>query len=179
MPRLHIANCNQQVHQFTYWLPEAPRSFVQEIPIGGQIVVGGRDLPRQAIDAILQEHEKYGLVSVADAYKRKAFDGLVYSVDRPVPLSDILSLHDRRKGVLYDRGKQMRQDAAIATNEAIQDAMVRDQVPSRLNQLEMSVEEVERDQNDTSAEISEGVRVVPDEQTVTRRSLRPRRAAKK
>lgn len=159
MPKLWIANATSQVQQFTYWLPEMSRSFVQEVPIGSQTLIAGKDLPQGAIDGILKQHEVYGLTSANQAFRQRKFSGVVYSIDKPVRLDVLQELVQHHRGVLTERGKQLRQEAAIATDDYIQNQMMDQQMPGRLQELEMLVEETERDPQDTSPEIAEGMRV--------------------
>lgn len=159
MPKLWIANATSQVQQFTYWLPEMPRSFVQEVPIGSQTMIAGKDLPQSAIDGILKQHEIYGLASANQAFRQRKFSGVVYSIDKPVRLDILQELVNHHRGVLTERGKQLRQEAAIATDDYIQNQMMDQQMPGRLQELEMLVEETERDQRDDSPEVAEGTRV--------------------
>jgi hypothetical protein len=177
MPKLYIANATQQLQQFSYWVPEGKRAVLQEIPVGGQLLIGGRDLPKPAIDAILEHHRTYGLVTVSEALKSGgSFDGMAYSIDRPVSYDRLLDLVEKYRSVLNQRGRKLRQDAAIATNEFINQQMQQQQIPGRLDALEMSVEEVSRDQRDDSPEISDGVRVVAADREVNppRRNSRSR-----
>lgn len=159
MPKLYVANATQQVVQFNYWLPETPRHITQEVPIGGQIQVAGRDLPREVVDSIIDQHRRYGICTPAEAQRDPRFAGVVYSLDRPVSYSLLLDLISRRNLVLVNEGRRMREEAAIATDQAIVDTMTQHQMPGRLQELDLSVEEVSRDPRDESPEISEGVRV--------------------
>jgi hypothetical protein len=172
LPKLYVANATQQVNQFTYWLPETPRWIMQEIAIGGQILVNNRDLPSETITYILDQHRKYGICTPAEAARNPRFSGIVYSIDRPVSYSLLLDLVNKRNLVLVEQGQVARQEAAIATDAAIQDVMQTHQMPGRLQNLDMSVEEVSRDPRDDSPEISEGVRVShrPADQESTPRS---------
>ena len=166
MPKLFIVNATQQIHQFTFWLPGAGRSTIQEIPIGGQIQVGNRDLTAEAITDILEKKAVYGLVSVADALRtgRAAFHGHAYQVDKQVPFGKILELIEKYNSILNQRGRQIRQEAAVATNQFLEDklfetAALLNRAPPRVDALEMHVEEVGRDPGDTSDEVNEKVRV--------------------
>lgn len=174
MPKLYVANATQQVHQFTFTLPEVTRSMIQEIPIGGQVLVAGRELPSTSIDAIIEQKSRYGLVSLADALRtsRAPFHGFAYQLDKPIPASKIFELSDRYNSVLNTRGRELRAEAAVATEQFIQDHMFRQQVPGRLANLEQTVEEVNRDQRDETPEISDGVRVVRDQPGAERPALR-------
>lgn len=181
MTKLYIANATQQIHQFNYWLPGMPRHFTQEIQIGSQIQVAGRDLTQEAVDQVLAAHRKYGLISVSEALSGKSrFYGLCYAIDKPVRLDVLHELVNRYRGILVDQGRRLREEAAVATDAYINDQMLQNQVPGRLDRLEMSVEEVSRDQRDESPEVSEGVRVTRiqrGEPAPTRRRGRGRAAA--
>lgn len=162
MPKLYVANPTQQIHQFSYSIPEATRHLIQEIPIGGQILVAGRDMPVPVIDSILDQHKRFGLVTHNEASRAQTFSGLVYSVDKPVPLQVLYDLVNKHRGLMIDRGRNAQRAAAIATSEFIEQAMQNAQLPGRMNELEVSVEEVSRDPRDPSPEVSEGTRVVAD-----------------
>jgi|SRR5688572_19114348 len=159
MPKLYVANASQQVQQFHFWLPEATRPFVQEIPIGSQVLIAGRELPSSVMDGIIKQHEVYGLGTVNQAFRQQKFSGVVYSVDRPVRLDVLQELVNHHRGVLTESGKKLRQEAAIATDDYIQNQIFDAQMPGRLQELEMVVEEVERDSRDESPEVAEGTRV--------------------
>jgi hypothetical protein len=159
LPRLYVANVTQQTQQFTYWVPETPRSLVQEIPIGGQVQIATRDLPKEVIDSIIDQHRVYGICTYAEGMRDPNFSGIVYSVDRPVSLSNLYELANKRQQSIIQLGKRLREEAAIATDQAIVDVLQQSGMPARLQELEMSVEEKSRDPRDDSPEISEGVRV--------------------
>lgn len=173
MTKLYIANATQQIRQFTYWVPEGSRSMIREIPIGGQTMIG--DYPSPAVESILSQHQKYGLVSVPEALKSAVFDGLAYQLDKPVSYERIVDLVDKYKSILNQRGRKLRTEAALANNEFIEQQLFNDQSPARLRSYEMSVEEIKRDQRDETPEISEGVRV---ERAPTQTVERPRIASR-
>lgn len=170
MTRLYIANATSQVQQFQYWFGEQTRHvpIIQEIPLGGQIQVPGmgRDIPNELADEVIEQHRRYGLMSAAEALKAKTFSGIVYSLDKPVSLPVLHELVNKFRGILTERGRQLRTEAAIATNDFIEGKMFEEQIPGRLNTLEMSVEEEERGTHDDSPELSEGVRVFRPRESV-------------
>ena len=160
MPKLYVANVKQQIEQFTYWVPGSPRYFTQEIPIGGQILVAGKDLPQGVVDGIVAQHRVYGILPASEALTgRVQYSGVCYSIDRPVRYDHLLQLVNGYRTILVDRGRKLREEAAIATDDYINQQLFSQQVPGRLENLEMSVEEVSRDQRDETPEVSEGVRV--------------------
>lgn len=160
MPKLYICNARQQVQHMVVWLPEARRHRVEEIPIGGQILVGNRALPQPAIDAIIQAHTPYGLVEVHEALRStKSFHGIAYQLDKPISQDNLYMLVGKHRGLLDARGQRLRAAAALASDQYIQDQLQRTAAPTRLNALEMTIEEIVRDPRDDSPEVSVGTRV--------------------
>lgn len=181
MPKLFVANITNQIQQFTYWLPETPRHLVQPIEIGSQIQVANRDLSREVIDSIIDSHRRYGICTYAEGMRDPNFSGVVFSIDRPVSITQMYELAAKRRGTITELGKRLREEAAIATDAAIVDGLAQSGMPARLQELEMSVEEQSRDPRDDSPEISEGVRVSrrPEADRATPRQRGNRRAAER
>lgn len=114
---LYIANASRQVQNFMYRLPEHPQVRQQTIPIGGQIKISG-DLTQVEIDAIVKQHEIYGLIPVEDIALKGGFASLCYQVGKPISPVKIEMLAQRNTGVLQDRGREQRKNAAIVmTNQ--------------------------------------------------------------
>lgn len=124
MATLYIANTSKQHHQFMYRLPEQqiPRSDI--IRIGAQMRIG--DLSREQIDHIIKQHQRYGLKSVDELQRNRDYIGLLYSIDKPVPLNNERVLGDtfaHNDEVLNDKAKDRREEAAVAVAENIQNTM--------------------------------------------------------
>jgi hypothetical protein len=149
--KLYVANCTKQVQDFIYRLPETAASRQQKIDIGGQIRVSG-DLTTQDIDAIIEQHSRYGMVNVDTIDRTKEFVGVCYSVDKPVDLKYVRRALEINQFVLEERGREIRTEAAVATANSVEE-----QNPG-LHALEMSVQEVETKSNPNPT-ISEGTRV--------------------
>ena len=149
--KFYVANCTQQIQDFTYRLPETNSIRAQRIEIGGQIALSG-DLGTLDIEAVIQQHQKYGLVNMVEIDRTKPFIGLCYSVDKPVPIDKIVNAMVHNVEVLKDRGRAHRQEAAIVINNTIEE-----QTPS-LKSLEVSIVE-EQSKNGASPEFAEGVRI--------------------
>ncbi len=162
MPKLYVANVSSQVWEFTYRLPESPRHYTQTINIASQTQVPGtnRDIPQVVVDSILEQHQHHGLVSADEALRGAHFYGLVYSVDKPVPFEKLQRLVDRYRGILNTRGVEARKNAAIATNEYVEQMLFERQMPHQLTQLDVSVEEMSRPEGFEGPETSHGVTVV-------------------
>lgn len=142
MPKLYVGNVTNHVKEFTFWVKKASRPYVQSIGIGGQVWVAGYDLPQEDIDYILEQHTRYGLCSVPEALRSLVFDGMAYSIDRPITYEKMNELKMRFNSVLNKRGQELRTAAAIATNEFIENQLQSSQAPMRLGALEMDIEEL-------------------------------------
>lgn len=152
--KLYIANCTQQNQVVFYRVPENPSPRQQHIDIGGQVQISG-DLNPFQIEAIISQLRPYGMVAVDEIDRAKPFIGLCYSVDKPVKVDFILRAHKHNADVLTELGKQYRQEAAVATNQAIEGTL---QGQAKLNALDITIDEEPR-KDGTATEFSEGVRV--------------------
>jgi hypothetical protein len=150
--KMFIANCTKQAQDFFYRLPGTPSPRSQHIPIGGQIQISGT-LSTPDIDAIIEQHGKYGLVSVDEVDRTKPFFGTCYSIDRPVSVDKLRRAVAHNSVVLTERGVEMRREAAIAVNQAVENAS------PTLEALEMSVVEEKSGDGPEHEQIAEGVRV--------------------
>jgi hypothetical protein len=163
--KLYVANCTAQAQDFMYRLPEATGCRMQRIEVGAQVQISG-DLSQPDIDAIIEQHARYGMVDVASLDRTRPFIGVCYSVGTPVPISKIQYAIGHNRGVLLERGQQIRQESAVALN-----AQLEEQVPpGTLNQLDISVVEERKDGG--TPEVNELTRV-------TRRTPAPAPAPKR
>ena len=159
--RLYIANATKQNFDFMYRMPEVSGIRVQTIPIGGQIQITG-ELSTLQVDSIIAQHAKYGMVSVDEIDRSRNFTGLCYSIDKQIPVAKIMTAVRLNTAVLQNRGKQMRQEAAVAENNRIERTLIENDIPGVLNKLEVSVVE-EKDRADGEPMVAEGVRVTRNE----------------
>jgi hypothetical protein len=162
MPSLFICNVTNQLHNFAYWLPEQPRHFLQDVPIGGQVQVPGvsRQISREVLDSIVEQHAKYGLVSAEEALRGAHFSGLVYSIDKPVSFQRLQELISKYRNILVERGRRTREAAAVAIDEYAAGQLLEMGRPETLRQVEVEVEELSRtEQSDDSPEVFERLRV--------------------
>jgi hypothetical protein len=168
MAVMYVANCTQQNQEFCYRLNGNLR--VQHIPIGGQIALSG-DLSNSDVDAVLAQHNRYGLIPVEEVDRSKPFIGLCYALDRRMNVDQIRRAIIHNAEVLEDRGKQMRQESAVALNAAIEERN------GPLRSLEMSFAEHRENPNNLEGAIAEGYRVTRDAPEETGR--RRRRGSRK
>ncbi len=161
MPELYIGNVSKQIQMFAYRIPERQGVITQSIPIGSQIRVSPNgysvDLSTVEIDAILNQHKAYGIVSVDELdSKTSPFSGLVYSIGKPLTSEKMFKAMKRKEEELNKFGQKIRQEAALAVNSQIEEHIGRP-----LRELEMSFEEEEPrgGYNEDIDHLAEGVRV--------------------
>jgi hypothetical protein len=159
---LYIANVTKQIVQFAYRAPERFGLVIQTIPIGGQIKVSPKgsqsDLSTPEIDSILEQHRKYGLISVEELdTNRSSFHGMCYCIGKPISVDRIHKAMQRNEETLEELGKTIRKEAALAVNNQIENT-----VGGNLKQLEMSVveEEPRGGYTDDHKPLGEGVRII-------------------
>jgi hypothetical protein len=154
---MFVANGTQQNQLFFYRLPGVAQARRQEIPIGCQIKLSGQ-LSSHDIDAIIEQHSKYGLVRTDEVDRTKPFVGLVYSIDKPVPSPYITRVIEHNEKVLIERGRRIREENAVALNDALEQGVG----PGYKGNLRIEVEEFGRSRDTMGPEFHEGVRVSRD-----------------
>jgi hypothetical protein len=161
MPELYIGNISKQVQHFCYRSLERAGIIMQPIPIGGQIRVsptGSKsDLTTPEIDYILEQYGKYGMLPVDEIdAKQSPFSGLCYSIGKQISPERLKKAMFKKEESLQKFGANIRKEAAIATNNQIEQ-----QIGAPLRNLEMSFEEIEPRGGyaDDADHLSEGVRV--------------------
>jgi hypothetical protein len=175
MPELYVGNVSKQIQMFAYRTPERPGIVTQTIPIGGQIRVAPNgtktDLSTPELDAIIEQHRSYGLTPVdeLDALRNHPFNGLIYSIGKPITAERLHKGMQRKEEALKTMGQRIRQEAALAVNSQIEE-----QIGAPLRQLEMSFteEEPRGGYADELDHIAEGIRVTREQAAEGRRGRR-------
>jgi hypothetical protein len=160
--KLYIGNATKQIFNFLYRVPEATGVRSQEIQIGAQVQVSG-ELSMEAVEMIIDQHIRYGLVDASKIDQAREFSGLCYSVDKPINIRSIEKLMEHNTDELIKLGKKIRQEAAISGNNALENELNESDRPEKLRNFEMSIVEENHDDRDEMPAIAEGFRVVPDE----------------
>lgn len=151
MAKLYIANTKKQAEDFCYRMPGQNGVRKQRIEIGQQIAISGGDLSTLEIDAIVDQHAMYGMVCVDALDRTKEFIGLCYSIGKPVTIGKMEIALAHNDDVLTDRGKELRKEAAVSVNNALE------QQTDGLQKLDISVQEDNAPQG--VVPIAEGIRV--------------------
>ena len=116
--KMYVANGTRHHQDFIFRLPENPNSRIMKIPVGSQVQVPG-DLSQKDIDAIVEQHGRYGLVPADSVDSTKTFIGMCYSIGAPVKVNKISAMDEHNQDVLEEAGRRNRTEAAIATHEAL------------------------------------------------------------
>ena len=139
--RLFIANCSPQTHIVNVRGPEVGL-MQQPIEPGSQIPFGGDGLNEIQIEHIISSYRKYGLRAVDEISRQNAIVPLIFSRDRPVKLEVIKGCIARNRGILFKKGDEIRQMAAIAADKTAVEALNQEpELRSNLHLMEMSVSE--------------------------------------
>ena len=150
---LYVANCTKQNVDFIYRAPESMRLKTQQIPMGGQQLILSPTATTEQLQAILVQHEMYGLVDVKDIDRTQAFIGLCYSFDKPVDVERIQRAHAHNEEMLVERGVQNRKEAAAA----LSDVILKEDLP--VTHLEVETIEVQK-RGENGPTMSEKIEVV-------------------
>ena len=143
--KVYIANCTDQVHDFAYRLPEMPigrPAIRQQIHPRSQVKLSG-DLNTPDIEAVVRQHARYGLAAVDEVATTDHLINLVYSIDRPISEETIRYVIGRNEVVLRSLGHRLRQEAAIAVNNQLDEAAP----AAKLKAVELTVQEEETRSN--------------------------------
>lgn len=156
MATLYVANCTNQFYTFSYRIPAdegyGKRTHEQVILPGQQMRIYA-DAPLKVLEAIVEQKRPYGIVHVSEVVRTKQFVGICYEFDKPVDLERFQYAVDHNHGVLVERGEELRQEAALATNlainTAVQDAQRHDPSLPRANLKTVDVVTLEESDNPT------------------------------
>jgi len=184
MVQLFIANATAQRHAFMYYVPDddggrpsrgvLPRT--QYIAAGGQEKISG-DLSTAQLQAIVDQHQPYGLIDVNEIDRTKEFRGLCYSWDKPVSSARLAQLMTHNIDVLDERGRKMRELAAVSVSNNMETHMQENRMPGELKKVEMEITEVRTDRSDSDETAPQRVRVARENPEGRRGPGRPRKAA--
>jgi hypothetical protein len=166
--KMYIGNATAQDHLFIYRIPEESQQ--RQIPIRrmSQTILPDRNLNQEAIDSIIEQHGRYGLVSCDEAKRSKIYTGLIYSIDRPVSAVMLEFMFSMNREVLDERGKKIRQETAIAANAKITEQLETQKaegLDAAVVDVDMTIQEEEQrgggfvSENEGTKPVSEGYRV--------------------
>jgi len=148
MPKLYVANCTKQRHDFVFRSPEEDqtksRILTMTIGVGEQAVIW-RDAPLAELDRIIQQKLVFGMRPASELYGAREFVGLCYEIDRPVDIDRVVHAVKVNDQHLEAVSAKVREESAVALNNEI------DRIdPNNLRSLEVEIEELPK-RGETSA----------------------------
>ena len=182
--RMYVANASAQFHTFAYRIPEVPQMRQLTIQPMRQIVLPD-DMSKPQLDAVIEQHSRYGFASVEDVKSgtvKKRYTKLVYSIGSPVSGPIIDMLFHSNHGVLDAQGREIRKETAIVANQAIQKQLEAERengLEADIKDIEITLQEEEQPgggyDRPTAQAIAEGYRVVNEVDAVPAKTTRRRR----
>ena len=94
---LYVANCSKQAHSFIFRTPESSNTQKREIQPGSQVAI---DLDGPAINYVIDQHRRYGLVPVETIDQTKPLIGLCFSLTKPVSVNKIMAVAEHNDQAL-------------------------------------------------------------------------------
>jgi hypothetical protein len=142
MTKLYVANCSKFVQDFLFKLPGQTQinAYRATIPIGGQTLIMNRDIDMKTAMHIVQQHEKYGLISVQDLDRTKSYFGLCYRLDEEIEVEQIMLGIAHNEEVKDILAHENRKRMAVALSDGIDKMMQGSE--AHLQGLEMELTEL-------------------------------------
>ena len=107
------------------------------------------DLTKEELDSVIEQHEPYGFVNtkaLTAGTTPKIQTKLVYSIDSPVGMVMLDHLFNLNKGILTEFGRELRKQAAVVSNDALNRAMEnqrRQGLDAEVGSVELTVQQEE------------------------------------
>jgi|ERR1700731_1687033 len=114
MSILYVGCSAKQHHDFLFRTREEPNKVrMQRIEMGTQVAIH-KDDTESSLMYIVNQHQKYGLIPMSEIDRTKPFIGLVYSIDKPIPMEKIMYASEHNDGVLEEQGRDVRRIQAAS-----------------------------------------------------------------
>lgn len=161
--RVFVANPTLQVHQFDYRVKGQDKLRQLLIQPMSQTVLAD-DLSIEQFDIIVKQKEKYGFVSVDEISQvKKKRVGLCYSTSGPISSLRIESLFRTGYDALTEQGRTMREQTAIASNDALVRELTNQQrqtgIEADIKNVDIVVQEEEIPNGNSDKLLSEGFKI--------------------
>jgi len=157
---MYIANTTKQHYRPNFRVPERTRIHVVNIPSGQQVKVGD-DWNAAQTDSVVKQLEVFGARPARDASgKLQKYSGLLYSLDKPIPVGKIEAAHEALVNEQDQRSADELTKGALGFDAALRDKRTRRR-GAKVTSLEVS-QDVPPFSKATGKEIKFGVTVTPD-----------------
>lgn len=169
MTTLFVGNTTKQHTDFIFRMPESGKVISRKILAGTQEAIL-RDVDDAQVNAVIDQHKKYGLVSEAEAKKSRQFIGLLYSTKDPIKLGSLQMAFHHNQEIMEAQAEKNLEHIGAAAKQTL-DQISRDGEGSGLPRVELEVvEQPKVGGKDTT--IAKGVEI-------TKPGVQPNKAKKK
>lgn len=150
--KVFVANTTRQVQDFVWRSIGGRAPHRMRIDVGQQVQLPG-EWNTEDVAYLEDQHRRYGLVPVDEIDRTRDFIGICFSVDKPISVEKIRRALTTNQQVLEERGRTLRQHAAVAVAAQVQ----ADHPDAGLTALEMTIQEERKDGG--TPDVNEGIRV--------------------
>ena len=126
--RVFVANVSEKRYEFMYRIPEETKVRKVTIQPRAQQRLPD-DLTKEQIEYIVDHHGRYGFIPVDEVGSgsgKKRYSELCYSVDKSVSPLKMEALYRINHNILVERGKEIRKQTAIASNNKLVETIERE-----------------------------------------------------
>ena len=115
MPTLWIANTTKQHHHLYFRLPDRGDGLRRLIIEAGKQICIDDDLTMEEVNFIIKQYQRYDITDAREYSRRKGRVWLVYSIDKPVNLDQMLQTYEGNDKEMEKEAldRQVKQAAAI------------------------------------------------------------------
>lgn len=159
MPSLFVANTSNKHNEFNFRLPERTQLITRTIPAGKQMEVLS-NASKEEVDAVIKQHELYGMVHVSQIKNACKFSGSVYSIDKPVTVNAMELAMEKNNDILLEEGFELRKIAAVAVNAQLTQAIEHsNQNVGAQRSVEIDVQEIPEERTDKRQMLKSKIKV--------------------
>lgn len=173
---LYIGNATKQTLAFQYRIARDHPVREQLIPSGAQVRISG-DLTPAQVDHIVRQHVDYGMVAASSIDQSKGFHGTCYSIGAHITQTRLMMLMTQNHGALVERGREIREQTAVAQNDLLEKTLIEQDRPERITQMEVTVQQENEDPKNDVPQFSEGFRVIRGSERPAPSTSKRRKAA--
>jgi len=146
---IYVANASLQNHMFFYRIKGQNKMIQLDIRSMSQTRLPN-DFSDDDFKSLIEQKQEYGFYNaehIGSLSLTKPVSGLCYSIGKPVSAFKIDALFRANHAVINDQGRQLRQEAAIASNNSLERTMTEKaqetQIPIDVKNLDIVIEEKE------------------------------------
>jgi hypothetical protein len=161
---LYIGNATRQYYTFNFRssdtiTKDGNHGYKQQrIPPGSQVKIAW-DFEQRDIDHIVQTKTKYGMIHESKIGTLVGgFQGICYSVDKPIDRVKLRYLFQHNLDALVDMGREIREQCAVAQNAFLEQTL-RQNGATMNDGLEITLQQEKSDESRSTEDVSESLRV--------------------